>query len=196
VLELREFEMIGSNETYYVDVRFIAATNKNLDHLITQGTFRSDLLYRINTVEIIIPPLRERPDDVELLVQHFCSVFARERKLHFTRDAIDALRSYAWPGNVRELRNLIEKLSILATSRMIIPADLPPEIAKSGSPPTYLPLRSMTAEAEKQLILRLLLRYNWNQSAVARELGLPLTTLQRKMRKYGIVKPKNPPTDD
>jgi Nif-specific regulatory protein len=195
-LEVREFEMTGSNETQSVDVRFIAATNKNLDYLITQGTFRSDLLYRVNTVEIVIPPLRERPDDVELLVQHFCSVFARERSLHFTRNAIDALRSYSWPGNVRELRNLIEKLSILTTSKTIDTTDLPPEIAKFGVPPAYLPLRSMTAETEKQMILQLLQRFNWNQSAVARELKLPLTSLQRRIRKYGLVKPKTPPTDN
>ncbi len=189
VLELKQFEKLGTNKTIETDIRLVAATNKDLNKLIDQNQFRADLMYRINTIEIKIPPLRERPDDVKLLLDHFADVFARGRKVTFTSTATAALTRYSWPGNVRELRNFVENASVMSKSRVVDIDALPDEISKNYVNTMSLGIRSLTAEAEKQLIEKVLAKNNWNQAAAARELGLSYATLQRKIKKYGIKRP-------
>jgi len=128
VIETKQFEMVGSTVPETVDIRFVAATNKNLGEMIDGQGFRSDLYYRINTIEIVLPPLRERPEDIELLIEHFRTIFAPNRNLRFSAAAREALTAYSWPGNVRQLRNEVEKLCILQRSGVIDVGVLPKEI--------------------------------------------------------------------
>ncbi len=189
VLEYQEFEPVGSNTTISTDVRFIYATNKDLAEMVAQKKFRADLYYRINGVEIAIPPLRERPEDVEVLCDHFIALFSQttHKPISLSGRALSVLESYPWPGNVRELRNVIERLSLLCPGKTIQMGDLPSEIVNLSvaDEPT-----SLAAEAaERAQMLRALTKHNWNKSAAARSMGMPLSTFCRKMRKYGLRRP-------
>jgi transcriptional regulator with GAF, ATPase, and Fis domain len=185
-LEYQEFEKVGSNVTISTDIRFIYATNKDLRQLIKQRKFREDLFYRVNTITIEIPALRERKEDVPLLVDHFLELFSPDRKSRprFGHDAMRALLSYRWPGNVRELKNLMERCCILFPGKEIGLMDLPREFHE---------LEASDAESagdarllEKAKIRELLIAHNWNQSRVSRAMNIPLTTLRRKIKKYRI----------
>src|SRR6185369_793761 len=128
VLQNREFEPVGSSKSQKVDVRIIAATNKNLEELVTTRDFREDLYYRLSVIPVTIPPLRERRDDIPLLLHNFLTRFNTDRRhtvKGFTRDALEILSNYGWPGNVRELENLVERLVILKDNGFITPDDLP-----------------------------------------------------------------------
>ncbi len=190
VLETREVEMIGSHRGKNVEFRLIAATNRDLLSLIEKGQFRRDLYYRINTIDIALPPMRERMEDLDPLIQHFASIFCPGRKLKFTRTAWKLMNNYQWPGNVRELRNLVERLAIQSSWEIIDENLLSPEIRKNAIAKTKTSIRERTEQSEKVLILEALTECAWNQSAAARKLGLPFTTLQRKIQKHKIKIPR------
>ena len=137
-MEGQKFEKVGSNRTIYVDIRFICATNKRLDEMIKADKFRHELYYRINTIILEIPPLRERADDIPLLINHFIAVNVKEGKTRpkLTSQAYDLLTNYSWPGNVRELSNIIERLCIMHGGEEITARHLPREIIESQKPST------------------------------------------------------------
>jgi len=185
VLEYQQFEKVGSNRPIHTDIRFIYATNKNLLQMIREKTFREDLYYRINRIVIDIAPLRERPDDVEALIEHYLRIFSLSTKPpQFTSDALSILTRYDWPGNAREVRNLVERYCILRPGEQINASDLPAEmlLSANASPAT----KGAAVAAEAARIRAALARANGNQSLASAQLGMPLSTLRRKMKKYGI----------
>jgi DNA-binding NtrC family response regulator len=200
----RQFERIGGVKTIHVDVRIIAATNIDLEEAVHKGSFRDDLYYRLNVIPIHIPPLRERPEDIPLLIQHFllkfCSV-KRTRIEGIERDAIKCLVSYDWPGNVRELENIIERMVILASNPMITVKDLPDGIIKSSGqftatdsymailPEDGLSLSSAVGLLEKTYILQALDRTGWVKNRAAKLLKMNRTTLIEKMKKQNLMTP-------
>ena len=191
VLQEQTFQRVGGQQTIKVDVRVIAATNKNLEAEIAGGSFRSDLYYRLNVIPIDVPPLRARGNDIPLLADYFLRRFAAETgmpKKKLAAGAIAKLKGYAWPGNVRELRNVAERLAILGPNDTIEPEDIhlgtraeaPAEIAAN------LTLREARDEFEKQYILARLREYAGNVSRVADALGVERSNLYRKLHAYGI----------
>jgi formate hydrogenlyase transcriptional activator len=186
VLQEQEFERLGASRTKRVDVRIVAATNRNLEEMVAAGTFRSDLYYRLNVFPITLPPLRERPEDVPVLVRYFVQKLARrmsKRIETIPADAMDALARYPWPGNVRELENAIERAVILTRgSALEVPVA---ELRARGGPAP-----DGTLEAtERDAILRTLRDTHWvlgGPQGAATRLGLKRTTLQSRMRKLGI----------
>src|SRR5712692_1577363 len=190
----RSFERVGSNKTLSADVRLIAATNKNLEELVKAGKFREDLFFRLRVVEIWLPPLRERREDIPLLAQTFRREFAEENSKavnEFTAEAMDALRRYPWPGNGRELRTAIEHAVVLCRGEKITLADLPPNVRGAGSSPgdgtdTAAPTDLTIKEAEKQLIIRALKDCHANRTAAAKKLGMSRRTLHRKLHAYHL----------
>ena len=215
VLQERKFSRVGGAETIEVDVRILAATNKDLPVEITKGTFREDLYYRINVVPFKLPPLRERRDDIPLLVNHFLAEFCREngRPLKTpTSAAMQILLAYPWPGNVRELRNVVERMVILCRGTEIGAPDVPEDVragaaratgsaaaaegrAAAGSPQSELlaaldapTLRDARAAFEKEFLARKLAEFGGNVSRTAEAIGLERTNLHRKMKSYGLVR--------
>jgi two-component system NtrC family response regulator len=194
VLQQGEIEKIGSTVTGRVDVRVIAATNRNLQNMIEDGTFREDLYYRLAVVPLELPPLRERRDDIPELVQHvFCRIKERQRQhaLRISPSVISHLSNYGWPGNIRELENVIERMVVLAGSDEITSADLPEEIRRvpvaRDSVLLELPEGGISLEAvERDLLLRALEKFNWNQSQAARFLDISRRTLIYRMEKYAL----------
>jgi DNA-binding NtrC family response regulator len=155
--------------------------------LVNEKKFRQDLLYRINTITIEIPPLRERRDDIMILAEHFLNTFSKDRaKPRLAVETIDALISYDWPGNVRELRNVMERCCILSPGEKIEFTMLPPEIQRYWS--ENAASREAAHLVEKEQIRRALSKHKWNQSRASRELNIPLSTLRRKIKKYQITK--------
>jgi formate hydrogenlyase transcriptional activator len=191
VLQEQEFERLGSPRTIRVDVRLVAATNRNLARMVEEGRFRSDLFYRLNVFPLLVPPLRERPEDIPLLVRHFTHLHAKEYNkciADIAGKTMDALCRYHWPGNVRELANLIERGVILSRgSTLEIPLV---ELKPSNEPPSgELCLRDF----EREHILRVLDESDWviaGPSGAAAKLGMKRTSLQYKMQKLGIVRPR------
>jgi two-component system, NtrC family, response regulator AtoC len=192
----RTFERVGSNKTLTADVRLITATNKDLDQLAKTGAFREDLLYRLRVVEIHLPTLRERLDDLPQLAQRFLKEFAAEnnKTLHgFSPEAMDAMLRYSWPGNVRELRTAIEHAVVLTRSDSIGVRDLPNALrqtqAATEGPLTQglLAQNDLTvSEAEKQLIIRALKESNGSRTQAAKRIGMSRRTLHRKLHKYHL----------
>jgi DNA-binding NtrC family response regulator len=202
-LQSGEFRRIGSNRQIRADIRIIAATNKDLREEVRRGRFREDLYYRIAVIEIHMPPLRDRTEDIPLLVEHFlrANAYGGRERLHITDEAMRCLVRYPWPGNIRELRNLIERLSVLADSQVLTVDALPPAIAKAGTEPVPAspgPGEPAVAagsagdtdltldEVERQHILRTLERHRWNKKRVASILGIDTKTLYNKLRRYGV----------
>lgn len=193
-LQEREFVRVGGVKTISVDVRLISATNKNLEELMAKGAFRSDLYYRINVVPLTIPPLRQRKEDIPLLVKHFLDKHAGPGKKKITQEAMDILVAYDWPGNVRELENIIERIVVLSTSEVIGPNDIPPsvkvnsrvELLKLGVLNGRLSFEDAEREFEKDIILEALKRSNYVQTRAAELLGISRRILKYKMDKYGI----------
>ncbi|MCM8781232.1 MAG: sigma 54-interacting transcriptional regulator, partial [Candidatus Omnitrophica bacterium] len=184
-------------KTIKVDVRVIAATNQNLQDLITQGKFRKDLYYRLNIINIEIPPLRERKEDIPLLVEEFIKkhiTHTRKKIEKISEVALRLLMNYHWPGNVRELENVIERAIILSKGSVIQPEDLPEFINNSiisNSVPLNnngLQLREALKEPEREVILKALNSVNWKRNEAARILGINRTTLYKKMVKFGLNK--------
>jgi formate hydrogenlyase transcriptional activator len=190
VLQEQEFERLGSNRTHQVDVRLVAATNRNLTEMVKQGEFRSDLYYRLDVFPILVPPLRARRVDIPALVNHFVEIFGRRiRKQidHIPRETMFALCSYDWPGNIRELQNRVERAVILSKDG-VLPNPLPiPEAQDAFSPfPTTL------KEVERTTILRALEDRGWvvgGSEGAAAKLGLKRTTLISMMGRFGICRP-------
>ncbi|MCX8049061.1 MAG: sigma-54 dependent transcriptional regulator [Methylohalobius sp.] len=192
-LETGECQPVGATNTERVDVRIIAATNADLEQKIQRGEFRKDLYYRLNVVPLEIPPLRERKEDIALLVQHFMQRAAQDYSLEpasFSKSAMQSLINYDWPGNVRELRNLCERLAILLPGSTIESSNLPQEIFATPTrrlsgitlPPTGLSLE----QVEIELIRQALARTGGNRTRSARLLGISRDTLLYRMQKYGI----------
>jgi DNA-binding NtrC family response regulator len=200
VLQDFEFEQVGGTKTFSVDARVILATNEDLSRAVAEGRFRQDLYYRINVINIEIPPLRERISDIPLLCQHFLERVVREsgKKVDgFSDHAMAALRAYRWPGNVRELQNVIERAVLLGKGRVIGPEDLPPSVFAAG-PVAIEPLGSRTlkqalANPERQIILDVLEANHWNRQATAAALGINRTTLYKKMKRLGLDEPRHLP---
>jgi DNA-binding NtrC family response regulator len=190
VLQERKFERVGGEDTVEVDVRIVAATNRDLKEEIRKGTFREDLYYRLNVVNIRVPPLRERRDDIPLLAMAFLSEFAEEngKKLEgFDPKARQALYAYPWPGNVRELRNSVESAVVMASSGLIGLDDLPPGVRSSGEErDVRVPIGSTLEEAEKILIRETLAAQGGNKSRSAEVLGIGRKTLYQKIEEYGL----------
>jgi two-component system response regulator AtoC len=194
-LQEREIERVGGTRTIKIDVRVIAATNRDLKKAVEEGTFREDLYYRLDVVPITLPPLRQRRDDIPLLVEHFIAKYNREfnrRVKGFSAGATAALYQYDWPGNVRELENVIERAVALAQSETISLRELPLDISILGRDmiediqKAGLSLREARSHFEKQYILNILEKVQWNQTEAARLLGLHRNTLLWKLQRLGI----------
>ncbi len=192
VLQEQEFERLGSTKTIRVNVRLVAATNRDLAQMVSTKQFRSDLYYRLNVFPITVPPLRDRREDIPMLVRYFAQTFARrmnKRVETIPAQTMDALTRYAWPGNVRELENLIERAVILSEGpELHVPL---PELARAPAPPTE-GLGTLEA-AERDHIVRALRETNWvigGPNGAAAKLGMKRTTLQSRMQKLGISRPK------
>src|SRR5580693_8605218 len=190
VLQEQEFERLGSTRTHQVDVRLVAATNRNLMEMANRGEFRSDLYYRLNVFPVLLPPLRERREDIPALVAHFIEIYSRRmsRQIeHIPSTTMSALTSYHWPGNIRELQNLIERAVILSNDG-VLPNPLPTGrtlAAPTSSSPTTL------KDSERILILHTLVSVGWvigGAKGAAAKLGLKRTTLIHKMQKLGIFR--------
>jgi len=202
VLEERTFERVGGNETVQVDIRLIAATNRDLRALVREGKFREDLFFRLDVVDITLPPLRERREDIPLLCDHFIKEFSRKNDKHIegiTQEAVNLLSAYSWPGNVRELRNTIEKMVVLAKGPRLTARDVPHNIraAVEGTggahphpggvhPAAGGPRAETLAEAEKAMILAALKKHGQNRTKAAQELGISRRTLHRKLKAYAV----------
>jgi two-component system NtrC family response regulator len=197
LLQEREIEKVGATTPSRVDVRVVAATNRNLQAMVEDGEFREDLYYRLAVIPIELPPLRERPEDIAELAQHF---FERARERHAKPDlalspaVLPYLSAYRWPGNVRELENLIERLVVLRRGDEITVADLPDSLRREKPPleaiQLELPPDGISLEAvERELILRALARFNYNQTQAARYLDISRKTLIYRMEKFGIKEP-------
>lgn len=191
-LQDREVRRVGSNQPVTVDVRVLAATNRDLEQMMRQGTFREELYYRLNVIQVSLPPLRERREDIPLLAEHFLERFGQKqgRILRLSSDALERLLRYPWPGNVRELENAMERTAILAQEEIVSPQDLPPHIATGTGlgPAPSLPLEQSLVEIEKAHILHILERCGRNYSRAADILGIGRTTLWRKLKEYGLEK--------
>ncbi len=197
VLQEREFERVGDSTTIKVDVRVIAATNADLTRMVGEGLFRGDLFYRLNVIPVKLPPLRERKEDISLLVQHFLQKFCTELgrpAMTMSQSATRALMAYSWPGNIRQLENAVERAVALSGGRSQIEAsDLPPEIEQASDEPAPLsavPLpedgidfEKFIADIEREMIRRSLERTNGNKGAAARLLNLKRTTLVEKLKR-------------
>jgi len=194
VLQEQEFERLGSGRTHQVDVRLVAATNRDLTEMVNRGEFRSDLYYRLNVFPVLLPPLRERREDIPALVTHFVEILGRRmgRQIeHIPTETMSALRSYDWPGNIRELQNLIERAVILS-NHGVLPNPLPAH----GTPCVVLsPAASTLRDSEQTLILKTLEGVAWvigGPKGAAAKLGLKRTTLIHRMQKLGISRPWSP----
>ncbi|HON88472.1 MAG TPA: sigma-54 dependent transcriptional regulator [Spirochaetia bacterium] len=190
VIQEKKFERIGGEQTIEVDVRIIAATNKDLKKEVEAGRFREDLYYRLNVVNIHVPPLRERKDDIPMLAQAFLEEFCKENKkqIHGFEPAARALLfSYSWPGNIRELRNVIESAVVMTTHTIITVEDLPPSIRNSSEQPFIrIPLGTSLEEAEKIIIRDTLMANKFNKSKTAELLGIGRKTLYQKINDYNL----------
>ncbi len=197
VLQEQTFERVGGGESLTVDVRVIAASNKNLEEEIGKGTFREDLFYRLNVIPFEVPPLRQRPEDIPLLAAHFLRLFSQEygkRVKTLSAAALSLLTQSAWPGNVRELRNVMERMVIMVHPDVIEADDLEPSLRFPAPPElTEEPdgtLREARDAFEKQFIARRLAEAHWNVTRAADRLGIERSNLHRKMRAYGIEPPR------
>lgn len=191
VIQERKFERVGGEETLDVDVRIIAATNRNLEEEIKKGNFREDLYYRLNVVNINVPPLRERKDDIPIMVNNFIRKFSKENNKNITTvdtKAKNALYSYDWPGNIRELRNCIEGAVVIAEGNTLRLEDLPPAVRKSQENSSIsIPAGTDMDTAEKIIIRETLLFCQGNKSKTAQILGIGRKTLHRKLLEMNLV---------
>jgi Nif-specific regulatory protein len=191
VLQEREFERLGSTETIKVNVRLVAATNKDMERAVAAGTFREDLYYRLNVFSIFVPPLRERKADLLLLVDHFLEKFSREHRKSIKRistPAIDMLMSYHWPGNVRELENTLERAVLMCDGQVIHGHHLPPSLqtAEASGTVTRVSLADAVGAFEKDLIQDALKTTRGNRAKAARLLDTTERVLNYKVKKYGV----------
>jgi DNA-binding NtrC family response regulator len=204
-IETRTFFRVGGVRKVEVNVRIVAATNRNLDTVVDDGSFRADLLYRINGFQIDLVPLRERPEDIEPLAKHLLNQVGGTNRPELDTGALEALRNYGWPGNVRQLKNCLERAVLLSNNGRITVSDLPPEIARPSAP---MPVLMSTAtsgtsvegaavssgspaslrEMERQQILAALEQTGWHRGKTAEILGISPSTLYRRLRDYDLEK--------
>lgn len=198
VIQEGKFERVGSNKTITIDVRILAATNKDLEKMIESGEFREDLFYRLNVIPINIPPLRDRKTDIPVLLNYYLDYFAAELKVHpkkFSSSALKLLQNYSFPGNIRELRNLVERLYILTSEDIISGNDVEPHIRivseSKGENLSFLETKSYSEaknEFESYYLTKQLEKFNWSISTTAEKLGLQQSNLSRKIKELGIEK--------
>jgi DNA-binding NtrC family response regulator len=194
VLQELKFEQVGGSKTFAVDVRVVLATNEDLQKAVAEGRFRQDLFYRINVINIELPPLRTRPSDVVLLAHNFLEQVredSRRQVTGFADEMLVALERYHWPGNVRELQNVIERAVLLGKGPVITLADLPSEVRNTGgvvvsAPSGYKSLKEALEGPERQIIRDVLEANGWNRNATADQLGINRTTLYKKMKRLGL----------
>ena len=204
-IETRTFFRVGGVRKVEVNVRIVAATNRNLDTVVADGAFRADLLYRINSFQIHLAPLRDRPEDVEPLMHHILKQLGGPHPPEVTPDALDKLRAYQWPGNVRQLRNCLERAILLSNEGVITANELPPEVARVNGSMPFVPMQSSPApgasassemavgsntgslrEVEKQQIISALEQTGWHRGKAAEMLGISPSTLYRRLRDYNL----------
>ena len=188
VLQDHRFERVGGEETLEVDVRVIAATNKNLNEEMKKGTFREDLYYRLNVIPIFVPPLRERKDDLLLLISHFLKKISHEKGkeiTNFSSEVMEILLAHSWPGNIRELENVVEHAVIIGKQDRILLKDLPQYLLQNPLPTQKL---VSLQDYEKSIILKTLEETHWNKHQTAKRLKINRSTLYGKMKRYGLVK--------
>ena len=203
VLQELQFEQVGGSETFHVNTRIVLATNEDLSKAVEAGTFRQDLYYRVNVINIELPALRQRPSDIPVLANHFLEKICSEenKKLDgFDPAALQALREYQWPGNVRELQNVVDRAVLLGKGPLLGTHDLPSHICEGSFSPavaasiTKQGVRQTLKEAlegpERQIILQCLRENNWNRNLTADQLGINRTTLYKKMKKLGLEEPQ------
>jgi len=192
VLQEREFERVGGERTIKVDIRLIAATSRNLEELVRTGRFREDLYYRLNVVPILLPPLRERKEDIPILIEFFLRQFNRENRknISISPEALRILLDYHWPGNVRELENTIERLVVMSKGNEVKASDLPATmiIQDIKGLPENGPLRSTIEEIERARLLDALNKTGWIQARAARLLGITTRQIGYKIAKYGLTR--------
>lgn len=194
VLQEGEFERVGGTETIRVDVRIIAATNKNLEHAMEDGSFRQDLYYRLNVIPIVVPPLRERKDDIKYLVYHFVEKFNKiyaRNIVNIEPRALELMENYSFPGNIRELENLIERILVLSKDTVVSLKDLPDYILGSMPKTEHnmdlsQGLTNLTDDFEKMVILKALKENDYNKQQTAKVLNINRTTFMSKLKKYNI----------
>ena len=197
ILQEREFERIGGHQTIKVDIRIIAATNRDLQAMVKEGTFREDLFYRLNVIHLILPPLRDRREDISLLANHFLQKFSSENQ----RDIIDIdpmamslLTAWSWPGNIRELSNVIERAVVMNSGPIIFSEDLPPQIRQpvcnageaKTAPVGERNLKEEIKRVEKRIIMEVLEQQEGNRTRTALMLGISRRALMYKLHEYGI----------
>lgn len=192
VLEERGFERVGGGQKIEVDTRLLAATNRDLRQMVEEGTFREDLFFRLNVVQVTLPPLRGRREDIPMLLNHFLNEFSKENHKEldgFTSEALDALVDYAWPGNIRELRNVMERMVVLSRGDKLTLRDVPQEI-KEGKAfvASAGPVKGATSmrEAEKKMIMQALRDNRSNRTRAAGQLGISRRTLHRKLHEFQL----------
>ena len=200
VLQELEFEQVGGTKTIHVDTRVVLATIENLAQAVAAGRFRQDLYYRINVINIELPPLRERITDIPLLAQHFLSDVrddANKDVTGFSDEAMAVLQHYTWPGNVRELQNVVERAVLLGKGPIVTVADFPDHLLAGASiqtpSATGQTLKEALAGPERQIILGVLRANNWNRNVTAESLGINRTTLYKKMKRLGLEDPADAP---
>jgi DNA-binding NtrC family response regulator len=198
VIQEREFMRLGGTETIKVDVRILAATNADLRRLVQENKFREDLYYRLNVITIPLPPLRDRKEDIPLLLAHFLKKFSQENGregLHFSPEAMKMMMDYDWPGNVRELENAVERAVVLSSGPNLTPDLLPEQLSPDGSHAARtLPLEDFEGRSlfeilesyERRVILDMLSRTNWSQTEAAERFKIPLSTLNQKIKRLQI----------
>jgi DNA-binding NtrC family response regulator len=188
VLETGEFERVGSSKTRKVNVRVLSATNADLKADVAEGKFRQDLLFRLNTVEIHVPPLRDRREDIEPLAEHFLRQHSeryRRGSMMFTPQALNALREHTWPGNVRELDHVVERALLMSSSNVVTPFDLALQQTADARLSSRLEEMSLE-EVERVLITKALGRFDGNANRAAESLGLSRSAMYRRLQKYGL----------
>jgi DNA-binding NtrC family response regulator len=193
---------VGGHEDKKVSVRVLAATSRDIQKMVAEGRFREDLYYRLNVVTITLPPLRDRPDDIPILVDHFLKEITAQKHTPPKRVSPDVMRRfqlYRWPGNVRELRNTLESMMVLADGDLLTERDLPERIAEgsiaSGNP-KEIPVGVTMEELERLAITKALDQYAGNRTHAANRLGISVRTLQRKLRQYELEKRVKPISND
>ncbi|MBN2329178.1 MAG: sigma-54-dependent Fis family transcriptional regulator [Candidatus Omnitrophica bacterium] len=197
VLQEKEFERVGGSDTLHVDIRILAATNMNLQKLVEKDKFREDLYYRLKVVNLYIPPLRERMEDIPLLVRSFVERYGKENdkpSIKASEEMIDIFQKYSWPGNIRELLGVVESMVILARSDVLKKENIPGEIRRDVEGDAGLEMKTLPvgdvklAEIERRVILESLDKFNGNRTKTAEALGIGRRTLIRKLHEYGVTK--------
>lgn len=196
VLQEREFERIGGSQTIKVDIRILAATNRDIEEMVKEGSFRQDLYYRLNVIHLSVPPLRERPEDISLLANHFLQKFSQENGreiIEIDLATLSRLQAHQWPGNIRELSNVMERAVIMSTGMVIFPEDLPTHLQPAGDDqkmPSVVSgefnLKENVKCYEKELIISALAEHQGNRTRTALALGISRRALMYKLQEYGI----------